>query len=88
LRQSKTVIDDYAKTAGLRRIENDATDGHQRGNPVKGAELIIKAVYSAEPPTLLLLGSDAVEIVLAALDADRQQVEAWAKESITTDFTE
>jgi hypothetical protein len=35
---------------------------------------------------LLLLGSDAVQVVGGALDADRAELEAWKKDSITTDF--
>lgn len=86
LQQSKTAIADYAETAGRRRIENDQTDGHQIGDPARGAQLIIKAVEAPNPPSLLLLGSDAVRVVSGALDADRVQVEAWKRDSITTDF--
>ncbi|MHC1770939.1 MAG: oxidoreductase [Flexilinea sp.] len=86
LKQSRNVIGDYAGTAGLRRIENDTTEGSQRGDPARGAELIIKAVCAAEPPSLLLLGSDAVDVVIGALEADRAQVEKWKADSITTDF--
>lgn len=86
LRQSRTAIADYAETAGLRRIEHDTTDGHQRGDPARGAQLIIKAVKSSDPPSLLLLGSDAVQVVGTALDADRGEMEAWKKDSVTTDF--
>ncbi|EHI97620.1 3-oxoacyl-(acyl-carrier-protein) reductase [Clostridium sp. DL-VIII] len=86
LQQSQTAMTDYAKTAGLRRIENDTTDGHQIGDPAKGAQLIIKAVEAQNPPSLLLLGSDAVQVVSDALDADRAELEAWKKDSITTDF--
>jgi NAD(P)-dependent dehydrogenase (short-subunit alcohol dehydrogenase family) len=86
LQQSQIAMTDYAKTAGLRRIENDTTDGHQIGDPAKGAQLIIKAVEAQNPPSLLLSGSDAVQVVSDALDADRAELEAWKKDSITTDF--
>lgn len=86
LQQSRIAIADYADTAGLRRIGNDKTDGRQIGDPAKGARLIIKAVESPNPPALLVLGSDAVQVVSDALDADRAQVEAWKKESVTTDY--
>lgn len=72
LQQSRTAITDYAETAGRRRIENDITDGHQIGDPVRGAKLIIKAVKASK-----LLGSDAVQVVSGALDATRTEVEAW-----------
>jgi NAD(P)-dependent dehydrogenase (short-subunit alcohol dehydrogenase family) len=86
LQQSPIAMTDYAETAGRRRIENDTTDGHQIGDPARGAQLIIKAVEAPNPPSLLLLGSDAVQVVGGALDADRAELEAWKKDSITTDF--
>lgn len=86
LQQSRTSLTDYAETAGQRRKENDHTDGHQIGDPAKGAQLMIQAVEAPNPPSLLLLGSDAVQVVSQALDGDRAQVEAWKKDSITTDF--
>jgi len=86
LLQSRTAIADYADTAGRRRIENDKTHGHQRGDPARGAQVIIKAVEAADPPRLLLLGSDAIQVVGAALDADRATLEAWRATSLTTDF--
>lgn len=86
LLQSRTAIPDYAETAGRRRIENDRTDGHQRGDPARAARVIIKAVEAPDPPHLLLLGSDAIEVVGASLDADRAALEAWKATSLTTDF--
>jgi NAD(P)-dependent dehydrogenase (short-subunit alcohol dehydrogenase family) len=85
LRQSKTALDDYAETAGRRRIGNDLTHGHEIGDPAKGAQLIMKAAYAANPPALLLLGSDAVSVVNRALDDDRTQIEAWQEDSAATD---
>jgi hypothetical protein len=86
LKQPSTVIADYAETSGRRRIENDTISGHQIGDPAKGARLIIKAVQSSNPPSLLLLGSDAVQAVSEALETDRAQIEAWRTESVATDF--
>lgn len=86
LQQSKAAITDYAETAGRRRIGKDDTHGHEIGDPARGAQLVIKAVEASNPPALLLLGSDAVRVVSDALDADCAQVEAWEKESMTTDF--
>lgn len=86
LLQSRVAIADYAETAGRRRIENDTTDGHQRGDPVRAAQVIIKAVEAPEPPHLLLLGSDAIQVIGAVLDRDRAELEAWKATSLTTDF--
>jgi NAD(P)-dependent dehydrogenase (short-subunit alcohol dehydrogenase family) len=86
LLQSRAVIADYAETSGRRRIENDTSDGHQRGDPVRAAQVIIKAVEAPDAPHLLLLGSDAIQVVGAALDADRATLKAWEATSLTTDF--
>jgi NAD(P)-dependent dehydrogenase (short-subunit alcohol dehydrogenase family) len=43
MKQSKTVIDDYAETAGKRRQETFARNGAQIGDPVRGAAAIIQA---------------------------------------------
>lgn len=86
LHQSRTAISDYAGTAGIRRKENDHTDGRQIGDPTRGAQLMIKAVEASNPPSLLVLGSDAVQVVGASLDADRAELDAWKQESIHTDF--
>ncbi|HEY0813177.1 MAG TPA: oxidoreductase [Pseudonocardia sp.] len=86
LTQSAAAIADYADTAGKRRKENDTVDGTQPGDPAKAALAIITAVDSAEPPALLLLGTDALSTAGAVLDAQRAEMEAWAKLSASTDF--
>lgn len=86
LTQSATPIADYAGTAGKRRIEADTSDGTQPGDPAAGARLLVDAVESGRAPYLLLLGSDAVEIVTGALDDLRGDVDAWAERSRATDF--
>ena len=56
LQESGTVIDDYDQTAGQRRRQSKANSGKQVGDPVRGAEAIIKAVESPETPLRLVLG--------------------------------
>jgi NAD(P)-dependent dehydrogenase (short-subunit alcohol dehydrogenase family) len=86
LTQSATPIADYAETAGKRRIEADTSDGTQPGDPAAGARLLVDAVESGASPYLLLLGSDAVEIVTGALDDLRGDIDSWAERSRATDF--
>ncbi|MCG5446091.1 SDR family NAD(P)-dependent oxidoreductase [Micromonospora sp. NIE79] len=86
LTQSATVIDDYTATAGKRRKENDSTHGTQPGDPTKAATALITAVEAGHPPTLLLLGSDAVKVIGEALDSQRAELEAWRELSVSTDF--
>ncbi|HEY1668975.1 MAG TPA: oxidoreductase [Trebonia sp.] len=86
LTQSATVIDDYAGTAGQRRRENDTVDGTQPGDPARAAQAIIEVVAAPRPPSLLLLGRDALATATAVLDAQRAEVEEWRELTSSTDF--
>jgi NAD(P)-dependent dehydrogenase (short-subunit alcohol dehydrogenase family) len=88
MKQSKTVIDDYAETAGKRRQETFARNGAQIGDPVRGAAAIIQAVESGNPPLHLLLGKPAYEMGLRKLDAVRKDFEDWKETSLGADFPE
>jgi NAD(P)-dependent dehydrogenase (short-subunit alcohol dehydrogenase family) len=86
LNQSATVIGDYAGTAGKRRKEHDTGHGTQEGDPAKAAQALITAVESSEPPALLLLGQDALDLFRRTLDAQRAEVQAWEKLTASTGF--
>jgi NAD(P)-dependent dehydrogenase (short-subunit alcohol dehydrogenase family) len=86
LTQSATAIDDYAGTAGKRRKENDTVDGTQPGDPARAARAIIEVVAAPRPPSLLLLGRDALATATAVLDAQRAEVEEWRELTTSTDF--
>ncbi|MET0990184.1 MAG: oxidoreductase [Glaciihabitans sp.] len=88
LTQSTTVIDDYADTAGKRRKENDATHGTQPGDPTKAAQAIIAAVEAADTPEMLVLGTDAVAVFRAALEAQLASLEDWRAVGESTDIDE
>lgn len=88
LTQSSKIIDDYAETAGRRRIENAPQQNDQLGDPARGAQVMIRAIEDSEPPRLLLLGSDAVRVVSGALSADQEEVDRWKWLSKTSDFPE
>jgi len=88
LTQSTTVIDDYADTAGKRRKENDATHGTQPGDPTKAAQAIIAAVEAVDTPEMLVLGTDAVAVFRAALEAQLASLEDWRAVGESTDIDE
>jgi NAD(P)-dependent dehydrogenase (short-subunit alcohol dehydrogenase family) len=88
MRQSATVIDDYAETAGARRAATLATYGHQPGDPARAAEAVITAVESDEPPLRLLLGRAAYDIATARLDTLRTTFDAWRPLTLSADFPE
>lgn len=82
LTQSAATIDDYADTAGRRRIENDTMHGSQAGDPAKAAAAIVTAVESDEPPAFLLLGEDALFSYRYIAERRATEVSAW--EELTT----
>jgi NAD(P)-dependent dehydrogenase (short-subunit alcohol dehydrogenase family) len=87
LTQAAEPIADYAETAGRRRKEHDTAHGTQPGDPAKAAAAIIAAVEADEPPTLLVLGQDALDGYRAVLDAQRAQLDAWEGTSRSTGYT-
>ena len=88
LNGTSTVLDDYAETVGPRRKENDTVHGTQPGDPAKAAQAIITAVTAAEPPALLLLGTDALSAARDIADRRRAELEEWAELSASTDIDE
>ncbi|MBW4721606.1 oxidoreductase [Saccharothrix obliqua] len=88
MRQSATVIDDYAETAGARRTATLATYGHQPGDPARAAQAVLTAVESDEPPLRLLLGKAAYDIATARLDTLRATFDEWRSLTLSTDYPE
>lgn len=86
LTQSTTAIGDYAETAGQRRIENDHTDGTQPGEPARAAQALMTAVGAPTPPSFLLLGTDAHDVVTEALSSQLAEIEEWKELTSSTDF--
>jgi NAD(P)-dependent dehydrogenase (short-subunit alcohol dehydrogenase family) len=88
LLESKTVIDDYAQTAGERRRQTHERSGKQQGDPARAAEAIIEAVGSANPPLHLLLGKPALELGYKKLEAVKKDFDAWRQTTIDADYPE
>ena len=86
LKQTAVRIDDYADTAGLRRIENDRSHGTQPGDPAKGARLVLEAILSENPPFRLILGADAWEVYKQREQAQHDEMKLWLEKSQHTSF--
>ena len=84
--ESATVIDDYDETAGARRRQTRERSGNQAGDPVRGAEAIITAVTSPNPPLRLLLGAPAFELAGKKLDQLRAEFDRWKPVTLGADF--
>jgi NADP-dependent 3-hydroxy acid dehydrogenase YdfG len=83
---SKTVIDDYAQTAGKRRETTKASSGRQPGDPARAAAALIAAMESETPPLRLLLGKSALDLALKRVEDLRANFEAWRHVTEGTDF--
>jgi NAD(P)-dependent dehydrogenase (short-subunit alcohol dehydrogenase family) len=82
------AIADYESTAGAFRKSLAQRNGRQPGDPRKGAEAIIAAVESADPPLHLLLGPDALRFVGEKLGALQAEILKWAPVSAATNFSD
>jgi NAD(P)-dependent dehydrogenase (short-subunit alcohol dehydrogenase family) len=86
-RQSAQIIDDYDATVGsCRRILVEHA-GHELGDPVRAAKVILDVAVSDAPPLRLLLGSDAVGYATRKLQQQTDEIEAWKTISRSTDFS-
>lgn len=88
LLESKTEIADYDKTAGERRRLSKERSGKQQGDPVRGAEAIIKAVTSENPPLHLLLGKPAIGLAEKKIQALQKDIHTWREVTLSADYPE
>jgi NAD(P)-dependent dehydrogenase (short-subunit alcohol dehydrogenase family) len=88
---SMTIYDipaDYDTTIGAMHRRVRANPAGPAGDPERAAEIIVQVVKRGNPPSHLLLGTNAVEM---ALDYSRRQIteaSAWEKVSRSADYTE
>lgn len=83
---AETVIDDYANTSGQRRANLSKLDGNQKGDPVRAAWAIIKAVEAENPPLRLALGQEALNGMRDKVTGMMKDWTAWEADSVGADF--
>jgi NAD(P)-dependent dehydrogenase (short-subunit alcohol dehydrogenase family) len=86
LKTPKHPIAAYAGTAIARRNATQAYSGTQAGDPVRGAEAIIKTVESANPPLRLALGAIALGAIRTKLDEMRKEIDAHEAVALAADY--
>jgi NAD(P)-dependent dehydrogenase (short-subunit alcohol dehydrogenase family) len=59
--------------------------GKQLGDPAKAARAMLAVIYADNPPTHLLLGSDALQLVRSRLSTLENDFGAWEHVTISTD---
>lgn len=82
---SKTIIEDYATTAGANKDNIRGYSGNQPGDPVKAAAAIVNAVESENPPLRLLLGAAALRGARNKLNELKKDFDAWEETTVGAD---
>jgi len=83
--RSPRAIGDYDALFDPIRSAREANSGQQLGDPVKAAQAMLQLIDSPAPPTHLLLGSDAVQLVRGKLQDLAAGIEEWEGLSRSTD---
>lgn len=78
-------IEDYDALFDPIRSAREAKSGHQIGDPVKAARAMLQVIDSDAPPSHLLLGSDALQLVRTKLASLGDSIDAWEHLTRTTD---
>jgi NAD(P)-dependent dehydrogenase (short-subunit alcohol dehydrogenase family) len=84
--RAQRSISDYDEVFEPLRARRLERNGRQAGDPKKAADAMLKLVASNNPPTHLLLGRDAVDLVREKLGLLKTEFEAWEQLSTSTDF--
>lgn len=83
--RSPRRLPDYDALFEPVRQARQEKSGKQLGDPVKAAHAMLALIESGDPPTHLLLGSDALSLVRQKLEALGQEIEQWEKLTRSTD---
>lgn len=76
-KDSATIIEDYASTAGANHNNVRGYSGKQKGDPVRAAKAMVKVVESDNPPLMLLLGSAALRNAKRKLETLQHDFNTW-----------
>ena len=79
------TIPDYDALFDPIRKGREEKSGRQLGDPVKAARAMLSVIESDEPPSHLLLGSDALGLVREKLSLLSAEIDAWEGVTRSTD---
>lgn len=85
-KDSITVIEDYATTAGKNKSDIRGYSGNQPGDPVRAAKAMIMITERENPPLRLLLGAAALKGARAKVEELKHDIETWAATSEGADY--
>src|SRR6266852_426802 len=84
--RSGRSIADYDAVFDPVRKRRQEYSGQQAGNPAKAAQVLLQVVEARDPPTHLLLGNDARQLVEERLAALGEEIRKWDSVTRSTDF--
>jgi NAD(P)-dependent dehydrogenase (short-subunit alcohol dehydrogenase family) len=85
---AQNAINDYENTmVGYMRKGTDAYHGSQPGDPSKLAAVVVKLGHTENPPLHLPIGTDSIYNYNIYKDKLAYDVNAWMKESLSTDYS-
>jgi len=85
--RSPRTIEEYDALFSPIRRARQAKSGRQKGDPAAAASAMLALTEMETPPVHLLLGNDAIDLVVPALQARMAEIQAQAALSRSTDFT-
>jgi NAD(P)-dependent dehydrogenase (short-subunit alcohol dehydrogenase family) len=80
------IPDTYASTVGAMNTRMRQNTAGAAGDPVRAAEILVRAVHADNIPTHLLLGVNAVDMALAYSQRQLDEATAWDAVSRSADF--
>jgi NAD(P)-dependent dehydrogenase (short-subunit alcohol dehydrogenase family) len=84
--RSERSIADYDSVFDPIRKAREEKSGHQAGDPIKAAKVLLELLATENPPVHLLLGSDALKLVREKIDSLAGEITAWEEVTLSTDF--
>lgn len=84
--QMPDVLPDYAPSVGALAALIAPYIGKENSDPARIAAIVLALAYHPNPPTHLLLGSDAVQYCAAAAAARGASAATWQAVSVSADF--
>jgi len=84
---AENAISDYENTGvGAKRKSTKTFHGTQPGDPAKLAAVVIKLGHTENPPLHLPIGTDSIKNYHIYTDRLANDVNAWMKDSLSTDY--
>jgi NAD(P)-dependent dehydrogenase (short-subunit alcohol dehydrogenase family) len=85
--RSERRIADYDRVFEPQRKARLERNGKQPGDPAKAGRAILKLIESNEPPSHLLLGSDALEYLAVDRRKFDKETQEWQEVTLSTNFS-